>query len=165
MHIHLGQAISRGERMDYTLQKSVELGVQIITPLFTERCGVDLQGERLEKRMQHWQQVIISACEQSGRCYIPELKAPCSLEKWLMELKVDLAWIMDPRASTPLSAIQKSVGRVALLCGPEGGLSELELDQAKQHGLLGLLMGPRILRTETAALTALSLLQAQWGDF
>lgn len=164
LKIYLGQGISRAERMDYTLQKSVELGVYQITPLFTERCGVELSGERLQKRVEHWQQVVISACEQSGRCYVPVIEAPKKIEQWLAELKVDLSLVADPKSTKYLNDFQDEVEKLALLCGPEGGLSEAELELVKHHKMQNFSLGPRILRTETAALTAISLMQQQWGD-
>ena len=164
LKIYLGQAISRGERMDYTLQKSVELGVYEITPLFTERCGVDLKGDRLEKRVAHWQQVVISACEQSGRCYVPQVKTPQTLETWMQSLQVDLALVADPKSTKSLRDFSTCIDRVALLCGSEGGLSDSELNLAQHYKTEGFSLGPRILRTETAALTAISLMQERWGD-
>ncbi len=164
LKIFLGQGISRGERMDYTLQKSVELGVHEITPLFTERCGVDLAGERVQKRVTHWQQVVIAACEQSGRCYVPQVKFPQKLEEWLKQLKTDLAVVADPRSTNTLHDFSENIATVALLCGPEGGFSEHELELTRQYQMRTFSLGPRILRTETAALTAISLMQYRWGD-
>lgn len=163
LKIYLGQGISRAERMDYTLQKSVELGVYQITPLFTERCGVELSGERLQKRVEHWQQVVISACEQSGRCYVPVIEHPKDIAQWLAELKVDLSLVADPKSTKHLNDFHKAE-KLALLCGPEGGLSEAELALVKRYKMQNFSLGPRILRTETAALTAISLMQQQWGD-
>jgi 16S rRNA (uracil1498-N3)-methyltransferase len=162
--IHLGQAISRGERMDYTLQKSVELGVKEITPLFTERCGVELEGERLTKKIQHWQNIVISACEQSGRTFIPQVKPALPLEEWLKSIQADLKLITDPKSPIHLNEINNEINSIALLCGPEGGLSEDEIVLSHRYEMQGLSLGPRILRTETAALTAISLLQHRWGD-
>jgi 16S rRNA (uracil1498-N3)-methyltransferase len=162
--IHLGQAISRGDRMDYTLQKSVELGVKEITPLFTERCGVDLQGERLVKKIQHWQNIVINACEQSGRCIVPKVNPAIGLDEWLATLTADIKLIADPRSHIRLNNIDKEIKTVALLCGSEGGLTDEEIKLAHRQGMQGLSLGPRILRTETAAITAISLLQQRWGD-
>ncbi len=165
LSIHLGQGISRGDKMDYTLQKSVELGVMAITPLLTERCGVELKGDRLEKRMDHWRGIIIHACEQSGRIKLPALHSPQKLIDWFQSLKVDIGFVTDPRSSKRLSEFENNLKSAALLCGPEGGLSESEIALAHAQGLMGLSLGPRILRTETAALTAITLLQQRWGDF
>jgi 16S rRNA (uracil1498-N3)-methyltransferase len=162
--IWLAQGISRGERMDYTMQKAVELGVSRIIPLFTEHCGVQLSGERLEKRIKHWQGVVISACEQCGRNRIPQVTAPVTLTEWVMAPGDGLRLVLDPDAEHSLPQIPAPTERIALLIGPEGGLSELELELAKQAGHVGLRLGPRILRTETAAVAALAAAQSLWGD-
>jgi 16S rRNA (uracil1498-N3)-methyltransferase len=163
--IHLGQAISRGDRMDYTIQKSVELGVSDITPLFTERCNVHLSNERLQKRMRHWQGIIASACEQSGRNRLPILHTPQRLSDWLGLVTADLCLVLNPHASQIKQIQQLTPASLALLIGPEGGLSEVEINMALQERFQGLRLGPRILRTETAALAAISILQCWWGDF
>jgi len=165
LELWLAQGISRGERMDYTVQKAVELGVNRIVPLFTERCGVQLTGERLDKRVQHWQAVAISACEQCGRNRLPDIAAPRSLRAWLAESSPALGLVLDPEADMTLSTLAAPTGAVSLLIGPEGGLTDEEIASAKQAGYLGLRLGPRILRTETAAVAALSALLARWGDF
>lgn len=165
LDVWLAQGISRGERMDYTVQKAVELGVKRIIPLFTERCGVQLGGERLDKRVQHWQAVVISACEQSGRNHVPEIAAPRTLPAWLAEPATGPALVLDPEADTTLGALPAPNGPVRLLIGPEGGLTDHEIAFAKQAGYTGLRLGPRILRTETAAVAALAALLARWGDF
>lgn len=165
LELWLAQGISRGERMDYAVQKAVEIGVSRIVPLFTERCGVQLTGERLDKRAQHWQAVAISACEQCGRNRLPEIAAPRSLRVWLAETSPALRLVLDPEADTTLSSLGAPTGAVTLLIGPEGGLADEEIAYAKQAGYVGLRLGPRILRTETAAVAALSALLARWGDF
>lgn len=163
LKIELAQGISRGERMDYAIQKAVELGVSCIQPLWTERCGVKLEPERLNKRMLHWQAVIINACEQSGRAVLPQLKSPIELDQWLVQSsEADIRLVCSPHGGAVLP--QRSYTRVALLVGPEGGLSEAELNHAAAAGLYAWQIGPRILRTETAAVVALSLAQARWGD-
>jgi 16S rRNA (uracil1498-N3)-methyltransferase len=164
LQIHLGQGISRGEKMDFTVQKAVELGVNMITPLFTERCNVKLASERLAKRLQHWQGVAISAAEQSGRCHSAKILPAQALENWLLQA-TGLRLILDPGATSKLSAIKDSYSSVTLLVGSEGGLSSREIIFAKQNKFLPVKLGSRILRTETAALAAISVLQAQWGDF
>lgn len=168
VHIHLGQGISRGDRMDYTLQKSVELGVNTITPLFTERCGVKLSGERLAKKHDQWQKIVISACEQSGRCIVPEVTEPMFLQDWLEQKTTSLKLNLHPKAkhsimTLPVDKIEDSL-KVRLLIGPEGGLSDEEISKANQASFQDILLGPRILRTETAALTAITALQCRFGD-
>ena len=162
--IILGQCISRGEKMDYTIQKAVELGVSQIVPLFSERCGVKLNQERQDKRLQHWHSVIISACEQCGRNRIPELHDAMSLQTWQQQLTASLKLVLDPTAADSLATLSKPANDVALLIGPEGGLSDDEINNAIKHGFCGIRLGPRILRTETAGLTALSVIQQLWGD-
>ena len=163
--IHLGQGISRGEKMDFTIQKATELGVRTITPLFAEHCNVKLEGSRLEKRMLHWQKVAISAAEQSGRCYVPEVLPAKSLAKWVIAAKSDLCLIFDPEATDKLNSIKKKPKSITVLVGSEGGLSGDEIKLAKKNSFLPITLGPRILRTETAALAAIGVLQAKWGDF
>jgi len=162
--IILGQCISRGEKMDYTIQKAVELGVTEIVPLFSERCGVKLNQERMEKRLRHWHSVIISACEQCGRNHIPKLHEAMSLTDWQQQLDASLKLVLDPTASNTLATLNKPEKDVALLIGPEGGLSDNEIKAAIEHDFSGIRLGPRILRTETAGLTALSVIQQLWGD-
>lgn len=164
LQIELGQAISKGERMDYAIQKTVELGVASITPLLTERCNVKLTAKRLDNRLAHWHGVIIAACEQSGRCIIPELKTAQPLGAWLSTKREGLKFVCDPNANKNLSALPKIEKRVTVLIGPEGGLSTEEIENAKNAGFIGFSLGPRILRTETAAVTAVALLQSHFGD-
>lgn len=164
LHTTLAQGISRGERMDYTVRKAVELGITAIQPLFTERCQVQLKGERLDKRMAHWNGVIIAACEQSGRNRIPLLLAPCTLTAWLQHLPPGLHLVLDPRAATSVGDLHNAAQPLSLIVGPEGGLSDSEIDSLQKAGCQGIRLGPRILRTETAALTALAALQSRWGD-
>ena len=164
LNIHLGQGISRGDRMDFILQKSVELGVNAITPLFTERCGVKLSGERLAKKRDQWQKIVISACEQSGRCFVPKVEDPVSLENWLGQETEALKLNLHPRAEHSIMTLPMENQKVRLLVGPEGGLCDEELAQAKSKGFHDILLGPRVLRTETAALTAITALQCRFGD-
>lgn len=161
----LAQGISRGERMDYTLRKAVELGISKIQPLFTEYCQVQLKGERLEKRLRHWQGVVRSACEQSGRNRVPDVLAPINLIDSVASIPDETHLILDPRATTRLPEITLSEPRVTLIVGPEGGLSPAEIELLTQHGCVGVSLGPRIFRTETAALAALAAMQCMWGDF
>ena len=165
LRIELAQGISRGERMDYTLQKAVELGVQRIVPLATERSQVKLSGEREEKRLQHWAGIILHACEQSGRSRIPELLPVQRLDQWLAtRAKTGQALFLDPEGDMSVSNLNPPVDALSPLVGPEGGLSPAERELAVHAGFLRLRLGPRILRTETAALTALAALQGIWGD-
>ena len=164
LNIHLGQGVSRGDRMDFTLQKSVELGVNTITPLFTERCGVKLSGERLQKKIDQWQKIVISACEQSGRCIIPLVKPAIHLTEWLKQDTSALKINLHPKAEHSIMNLPNSNSRVRLLIGPEGGLNNDEIELANNTGFVDVLLGPRVLRTETAALTAITALQCRYGD-
>ncbi len=165
LNITLAQGVSRGERMDYTLQKSVELGVTRIIPLITERCGVKLDAKRAEKRLQHWQGVIISACEQCGRNRLPEILPLTSLTHWLSQPDSTAArWVLHHRAAHSMRQLAAPAGEVSLLIGPEGGLSRREIESAIQHGFQAVQFGPRILRTETAGVATLAAIQTHWGD-
>ena len=162
--IHLGQAMSRGERMDWAIQKAVELGVSQITPLSTERCEVRLQGERADKRQQHWQQIAISACEQCGRSTVPQVHPPMALADWLSRLEAELKLVLHHRTDQDLRSLPTPAS-LGLLIGPEGGLSSHEIGQAEAAGFHAARFGPRVLRTETAPVVALSIAQQLWGDF
>lgn len=163
--ITLVQGISKGERMDYTIQKAVELGVSRIVPAFTARSVVDLRGERLDKRLQHWQGVIIGACEQCGRNQVPALDAAVDLADWLRSTQTSsLRLVLNHRAAVGLGTLPRPTA-LTLLIGPEGGLDANELAQAEYAGFIGMRLGPRVLRTETAAVAALAALQTLWGDF
>ncbi len=166
LDIRLAQCISRGEKMDYTIQKAVELGVKRIIPLFSERCNVKLDKDRSEKRLQHWQSIIVSACEQSGRNQLPELDKPQALDAWLSKEKADYRFVLSPHAEeNSLKTLNMPrTASIVLLIGPEGGLSDREVHQAIQSGFLPLCLGPRILRTETAAVVGITVLQSHWGD-
>jgi 16S rRNA (uracil1498-N3)-methyltransferase len=162
--IHLAQGISRGDKMDFTIQKSVELGVTDITPIFTERCGVKLSGERLAKKHQQWQKIAISACEQSGRAVIPKIHEPLQLGEFLQQESGQLKLNLHPRASTSVKGLTCPEQGVRFIIGPEGGLSDQEIELTQNSGYTDILLGPRVLRTETAALTLISMLQMQFGD-
>jgi len=162
--MHLGQVISKGDRMDFTIQKATELGISEITPLWSERCEVRLKGERLEKKLQHWRRVAIAACEQSGRNRIPEIHAPRHFADWCQQTPEQLKFTLHPHKQKALQDYPAPAS-LALLVGPEGGFSETEVAQTMAAGFAGLTLGPRVLRTETAALAALSVFQFQWGDF
>ncbi|TWH76134.1 16S rRNA (uracil1498-N3)-methyltransferase [Azomonas agilis] len=160
--VHLGQGLSRGERMDWAIQKATELGVTEITPLVTERCEVRLKDERADKRLAHWRQIVISACEQCGRSVLPKIHPPMLLEDWLAQVQADLKWVLHPVASALTS--EQVPKRLAMLIGPEGGLSDTDMQAATVQGFQGIRLGPRILRTETAPVVALTLAQQRWGD-
>ncbi len=161
--VHLGQAISKGDRMDYAIQKAVELGVAAITPLYTERGDVRLKGDREEKKLAHWQAVAASACEQSGRAVVPPIYLPKALDEWLAERQEPLRLMLHLATGNVFSQ-QPCPSSVALLIGPEGGLSDADINAATVAGFTPLTLGPRVLRTETAPVVALTLLQHHFGD-
>jgi len=163
LHLHLGIGISRGERMDFAIQKSVELGVNAITPLFTSRSMVQLKAGRREKRLAHWLGIVRSACEQSGRSLVPHLHAPASLPEWLSSQPGGL--MLYHEAHDTLATSPPPEGSLNLLIGPEGGLSEAERALAVSSGFNAVRLGPRVLRTETAPIAALAAIQVLWGDF
>lgn len=161
---HLAVGISRGERMDWVLQKATELGVTTISPLFTERTEVRLKGDRLDKKIAHWQQVIVSACEQCQRNRLPELQAPVNLHDFLQVPVQGLALLLHHRESLSLRQFPRPEA-LTLLIGPEGGLSNTEIELAIQHHQFRpVALGPRVLRTETAPIVALTAVQLLWGD-
>jgi 16S rRNA (uracil1498-N3)-methyltransferase len=164
--ITLAQGIARGEKMDLILQKATELGVSRIAPVVTERTEVRLDAERADKRGAHWRGVLASACEQSGRARLPELQPPRALVDFLAAEKGTLRLVLDPTAAMTLAQVQPAAGEsICLLVGPEGGLSERDLAAARAAGFTGLKLGPRILRTETAALAAIAAMNALYGDW
>lgn len=168
LDITLIQAISSGDRMDFTIQKAVELGVTAIQPISSQRSVVKLSGERAEKRRDHWQNVVISACEQSGRSIVPQVAPATSLPEWLgrpQSQTASIRIILSPTAAQSLHDLKKPSGNIQLLIGAEGGLTEDEINLAITHQFIPIRLGNRILRTETAALTAISALQTYWGDF
>lgn len=166
LQVTLAQAISSGDRMDFTLQKAVELGVGAIQPLAAERSVVKLVGERAEKRREHWQNVVTSACEQSGRAVVPEVGAPAPLLSWLGEIPdFKLKLMLSPTAKHTLHDLPRPEGNICLLIGCEGGFAPNEFIAAESTGFTPVRLGARVLRTETAALAALSAMQILWGDF
>lgn len=164
LDLHLGQVVSRGDKMEFTIQKSVELGVNTITPLISERCGVKLDHKRFEKKLDQWQKIAISACEQCGRNTIPEIRPIMKLEEWCAEKYDGLKLNLHPRAKYSINTLPSPVEKVRLLIGPEGGLSAQEIDMTQEYQFEETLLGPRVLRTETAALTAITALQVRFGD-
>ncbi|NLS12875.1 16S rRNA (uracil(1498)-N(3))-methyltransferase [Vibrio sp. SM6] len=164
LDLHLGQVISRGDKMEFTIQKSVELGVNTITPLLSERCGVKLDEKRFAKKRLQWQKIAISACEQCGRNVVPEIRPIMSLEQWCQEPYSGLKLNLHPRAEYSINTLPAPVEQVKLLIGPEGGLTGDEIAMTRQYQFAETLLGPRVLRTETAALTAITALQVRFGD-
>ncbi|GAB1262841.1 16S rRNA (uracil(1498)-N(3))-methyltransferase [Aurantivibrio plasticivorans] len=162
--IQLAIGISKGDRMDWIMQKATELGAKSIQPLFTERTEVKLKADRLEKKLHHWRQIIINACEQSQRTSIPTLNAPLIFSDYLAACETETRLILDPHKAQSLNA-NAAPTAVALLVGPEGGFSEGEVEQAHSERFMSWCLGPRILRTETAPIAAISVLQDRWGDF
>jgi 16S rRNA (uracil1498-N3)-methyltransferase len=163
LHTHLGQVMSRGERMDYAIQKATELGVSEITPLSSERCELKLRGEeRADKKMEHWRRIAISACEQCGRNRLPVINDPQPLDTWIAHTQSELKLVLAPALAGALPTTP--VHSVALLIGPEGGLSDHEIASAQACGFQTWQLGPRIFRTETAPVAALAVLQSVFGD-
>ncbi|WP_309043645.1 16S rRNA (uracil(1498)-N(3))-methyltransferase [Marinobacter sediminicola] len=164
LQITLGQTLSKGDRMDYAIQKAVEMGVSQIVPLTTERCEVKLKGDREDKRLRQWQAMAISAAEQCGRARIPEILPVMTVAQWLEHSRTcDLRLVLHHRTEQSLGSVAKPAS-VALMIGPEGGLSADEIAQAEKEGFLPVALGPRVLRTETAPVAAMALCQWLWGD-
>ena len=166
LKVHLVQGISRGERMDFVVQKATELGVKRITPVLTEYGVVKLAADRAKKRQQHWQKIAIGACEQSGRIRPPLVEEPITLKAWFGQRtdKSDIDLILQPGASNSLVSIDAPQTKICLLIGPEGGFSQTEYEDAAVSGFTAVSLGPRVLRTETAAVAAISVAQSLWGD-
>jgi len=166
LYTHLIQSLSKGDKMEVTIQKAVELGVSVMTPVSSERTNVSLAGARLEKKMLHWQGVVESACEQTGRNRLPELRPLAGLKSALDVCRGVLALklILSPQAESSLVEIKTSAQNVIILIGPEGGLSEAEIAYALDCGFVAVKAGPRVLRTETAGPAILSVAQMLWGD-
>ena len=165
IQIELFQGLSKGEKMDFTIQKTVELGVNKIVPLITTYSNVKLDLKRLEKKLDHWRKVIISACEQCGRNKIPELKEIMKLDDLQSENEADLKLILAPDAEGSLSDLTNKPKTISIVIGPEGGLSQSEIETLTKNGYIGIRLGSRILRTETAALATIAALQNQFGDY
>ena len=163
--ITLVQGVARGEKMDLVLQKATELGVDAFTPVVTERTEVKLDAERAGKRMTHWRGVLAAACEQCGRAVLPRLSEPTALAAYAGTERADIKLVLDPTGDVGLASVSPQAGQsIALVVGPEGGLSERDLATLRAAGFRGLKLGPRILRTETAGLAAVAALQALYGD-
>ncbi len=164
LHLHLGQVISRGDRMEFVIQKAVELGVNEITPLISERCGVKINAERMVKKQQQWQKIAIAACEQSGRNIVPTIHSTQPLQTWCESLDPATKLTLHPRAKYSINTLPNNINKIRLLIGPEGGLTDEEINLTETLNFTETLLGPRILRTETAALTAITALQCRFGD-
>ena len=166
LNITLVQAVSAAERMDFTLQKSVELGVAEIRPVISERCVVRLSGERAEKRVARWQEIVVSACEQSGRNIVPKVLPLTTYAQVLEQLPQETTkLLMSLNRAQKLSDVQPQSGKVVFMVGPEGGWTEKEEQQAFDAGFQSVTLGKRVLRTETASLAAIAAMQTLWGDF
>ncbi|EFV80569.1 MULTISPECIES: 16S rRNA (uracil(1498)-N(3))-methyltransferase [Neisseria] len=166
LNITLVQAVSAAERMDFTLQKSVELGVAEIRPVISERCVVRLSGERAEKRVARWQEIVVSACEQSGRNIVPRVLPLTTYAQALRQLPQETAkLLMSLNRAQKLSDVRPQSGKVVFMVGPEGGWTEKEEQQAFDAGFQSVTLGKRVLRTETASLAAIAAMQTLWGDF
>lgn len=164
LSIHLGLGVSRGDRMDWAVQKAVELGVTQLTPLITERCVIKFNDDKKQQRFEHWQGIIRHAAEQSGRTRLPLLQPVMSFAEWI-DGQVGLRVFLDPYANRSMHDVTPEQQQLTLLSGPEGGFSDQERQFAQQAGFIPVRMGARILRTETAVLSALTAAQTLWGDF
>ena len=165
LQLNLLLGVSKGERMDFAIRKAVELGVTGISPLFAARSVVRLQGERLQRRTAHWHGLVVSACEQSGRCRLPRLAPPQPLTTAMEESAGDLRLLLYHRGDNGLQRLAAPQRGIDLLVGPEGGLEAAEIRLARERGFVPVRLGPRIMRTETAPLAALAAIQMLWGDF
>lgn len=164
LKIVLAQGISRGKHMDYTIQKAVELGVESIIPLITDHGNIQLSGSRLEHKLDHWMKVVISACEQCGRNIVPDVTTPVAFDDWVGGRAGFVKLFLEPTSPDSLSSITDGPNGIILISGPEGGFSERETGLAIKHGCVPVRLGPRVLRTETAAIAAISACQVLWGD-
>ena len=165
LRITLVQAVSRSERMDWTLQKATELGVATIVPVLSARSVVRLDDRQAEKKLRHWQAIVAGACEQCGRSVVPEVRAPLELSRYLVATpREGQRFVLSPTGPASLAGTTSVGSRVELLIGPEGGLDDAEIERANAFGFTPVRLGPRVLRTETAGLVALAVLQALWGD-
>jgi len=162
LDLTLVQGIAKGEKMDFLIQKAVELGVNQIVPIFTQHCVVRLKGEKLKKRMQHWQKIIIGACEQSGRSVVPKLLDALDFDQFVGQ-DFEQVFVLHHRAEKSLLEFEKTY-QATIVIGPEGGLSESEITHLIQKNARPLLLGSRVLRTETASLAVIANMQMLWGS-
>ncbi len=168
LKITLSQGLAAGDKMDWIIQKAVELGIQSIQPLLTERSIVKLDRERADKKLEHWRTVAISACEQTGRSIIPDISSPVHLTQWLSNqnpITDSLKLILTPAKAQNINHLEKPSSPVIFMVGPEGGFSEKEMNLALSSTFIPVNFGKRVLRTETASIVALSIMQNLWGDF
>lgn len=165
LDINLGQVISKNEKMDFTIQKSIELGVNIITPLFSEKCNLKKNFKRISQKMIHWKKIAIAACQQCKRNIVPKIEEPISLDSWCKKDQVNVTKIVfHPKSILTIQNLTKSIKKIHILIGSEKGFSENEIEKITNDGFISLSLGPRILRTETASITAISILQYRLGD-
>jgi 16S rRNA (uracil1498-N3)-methyltransferase len=171
LQISLAQAVSRSDRMDYAIQKSVELGVRSIQPVITEHTAFSIREGKGEKKQVHWQGIVQSACEQCGRTYVPTVHPVRPFAEWVSQSGQDetgIKLVLDCDAEVTFSRLASNTAasprKILLLIGPEGGLSSDELKRLQASGFVSIKLGPRVLRTETAAVAALAGLQTIWGD-
>jgi 16S rRNA (uracil1498-N3)-methyltransferase len=166
VHTTLGLCLSKGDRFDWAIQKATELGVGAIAPLYSERVDFSIPPDRIEKRIAHWQQIAISACEQCGRIRIPAVSSPQTLQHWVQDVGAEQKWVLHcvDTDSTRSVGDGGAPDHAALLIGPEGGLTDQEVALACESGFEVLRLGPRVLRTETAPVVALSALSVKWGE-
>jgi 16S rRNA (uracil1498-N3)-methyltransferase len=164
LRINLLQGISRGDRMDSCIQKSIELGAHSIVPIICQRTGVNLKGERAEKKLNHWQQIVISACEQSGRCIIPAIQPAVNFQQAVSNTHCSHKLILAPNTSSSINNIATPENEIFILIGPEGGFTQEEINLAVNNGFTPISLGARILRTETAGPACIAIAQTLWGD-
>lgn len=165
LNLSIAQVLSKGDKMDFTIQKAVELGVNNIYPLFSKRCNIKLDEKRIVKKQDSYFKIIVGACEQSGRAFIPKLHNICDFTDFISEHSQANLLLLDPKQKTKIKDLKLDLSKeTILIIGPEGGLDNSEIELAKEHNALGISLGPRILRTETAALVALSILGSSFGD-
>ncbi len=163
--IRIGQCIIKRDRMDLLLQKTTELGVNNISPLLSEYSTIKLKSHKIKSKILHWKKIIQSSCEQSKRNYIPTIDIPETIETFIKKSSTNnYRIILDPKASKSISEIEPNEKQIDLLIGPEGGFTDSEVKYAYEKGFIGVSLGSRILRSETAAITAIAILQSQWGD-
>jgi len=165
LDIRMALGISRGERMDFAIQKSVELGVRELYPVKTDRSVIKLEGDRLEKRQRHWQSIANNACEQSGRNTLVKVNQVQTLEHWLRSSLAGLRITLSPLGNKMLGELSPNDTVISLLVGPEGGLSENEIQLSNKWAFESIRLGERIMRTETAGVAAIAAMQTLWGDF
>lgn len=164
LQIHLGQALLKSDKMDFVIQKAVELGVTTITPLLTQRCVIKLSVERQAKRLKHWEAIAIAACEQCGRNRLPRIEKIVPLDIWIIRLPKGCAYVLSPLGKAQLPPLKAVISEIICLLGPEGGFTEAEISLSKHCGFNALSLGKRILRAETATLATLAIFQSRWGD-